>query len=85
LQNAAGFLQQKVNDRIETRYVPVFSSCSIKGVKNAAAVAQILQAKFCRPNDGWGRTTPWKTTNLTQWTPFLGTHPRKGSAFFAFG
>lgn len=43
LQNSAGFLQQKLNDRIETRYTPRLQFVLDKGVKNAAAVAQILK------------------------------------------
>ncbi|MBW3600356.1 MAG: 30S ribosome-binding factor RbfA, partial [Planctomycetes bacterium] len=43
LQNSAGFLQQKVNDRIDTRYTPRLQFVLDKGVKNAAAVAQILK------------------------------------------
>jgi ribosome-binding factor A len=43
LQNSAGFLQQKVNERIETRYTPRLQFVLDKGVKNAAAVAQILK------------------------------------------
>ena len=43
LQNSAGFLQQKVNEGIDTRYVPRLTFVLDKGVKNAAAVAQILK------------------------------------------
>ncbi len=43
LQNSAGFLQQKVNDRIDTRYTPRLQFVLDQGVKNAAAVAQILK------------------------------------------
>lgn len=43
LQNSAGFLQQKVNEGIDTRYVPRLQFVLDKGVKNAAAVAQILK------------------------------------------
>jgi ribosome-binding factor A len=43
LQNAAGFLQQKVNEGIDMRYVPRLQFLLDKGVKNAAAVAQILK------------------------------------------
>ena len=43
LQNAAGFLQQKVNEGIDMRYVPRLQFLLDQGVKNAAAVAHILK------------------------------------------
>jgi ribosome-binding factor A len=43
LQNSAGFLQQKVNEGIDTRYVPRLQFVLDQGVKNAAAVAAILR------------------------------------------
>jgi ribosome-binding factor A len=42
LQHAAGFLQSKVNDRVETRYTPKLQFKLDQGVKNALKVAQIL-------------------------------------------
>jgi len=42
LQNAAGFLQQKINDRIDTRYTPRLQFILDKGVKNSIAVSRIL-------------------------------------------
>ncbi len=43
LQHSAGFLQQKLVDRIDTRYTPRLQFQLDQGVKNAAAVAQILK------------------------------------------
>ena len=43
LQNSAGFLQGKVANRIDTRYTPRLEFVLDKGVKNAAAVAEILR------------------------------------------
>lgn len=43
LQNAAGFLQRKVADRIDTRYTPKITFRLDQGVKNALAVARILE------------------------------------------
>lgn len=43
LQNASGFLQQKVGQRIETRYVPRLTFLLDQGVKNSIAVARILE------------------------------------------
>jgi len=42
LQNARGFLQQKINDRIETRYTPKLKFVLDQGVKNSIEVARIL-------------------------------------------
>ena len=54
LQNSAGFLQQKVNERIETRYTPRLQFVLDKGVKNAAAVAQILKEVLPPPEEEEG-------------------------------
>ena len=42
LQNAAGFLQRKIADRIETRYTPRLTFVLDKGVKNSLEVLRIL-------------------------------------------
>lgn len=42
LQNAAGFLQHRIADRIETRYTPRLQFQMDKGVKNSLEVARIL-------------------------------------------
>jgi ribosome-binding factor A len=42
LQNSAGFLQRKVGDRLDTRYTPRIAFVLDKGIKNAEAVARIL-------------------------------------------
>jgi ribosome-binding factor A len=51
LQHSAGFLQQKVNEGIDTRYVPRLQFLLDQGVKNAAAVAQILR-EVLPPEEG---------------------------------
>jgi len=43
LQNSAGFLQQKIAQRIDTRYTPKLSFVLDRGVKNALAVTRILE------------------------------------------
>lgn len=43
LGKAAGFLQRKVNDRIETRYTPRITFRLDNGVKHSLAVARILE------------------------------------------
>jgi ribosome-binding factor A len=42
LQNAAGFLQQKIARRIDTRYTPRLRFVLDKGVKHSIEVARIL-------------------------------------------
>lgn len=43
LQNSAGFLQAKINERIETRYTPRLTFHLDPGVKNSANIARILK------------------------------------------
>jgi ribosome-binding factor A len=43
LQNAAGFLQKKIAERIETRYTPRLTFVLDKGVKNSLEVNRILR------------------------------------------
>lgn len=43
LQRSAGFLQAKINDRIETRYTPKLEFVIDKGVKHSIEVARILR------------------------------------------
>ncbi len=43
LQNAAGYLQSRIADRIETRYTPRLRFVLDQGVKNVATVSEILE------------------------------------------
>ncbi len=43
LENSAGFLQQRIADRLDTRYTPRLRFELDKGHENAMAVSQILQ------------------------------------------
>ena len=43
LQNAAGFLQAKIADRIDIRYTPKLSFLLDQGVKHSIAISQIFQ------------------------------------------
>lgn len=43
LQSAAGFLQQKVGNRIDTRYTPRIQFVLDKGIENAMTVTRILE------------------------------------------
>lgn len=42
LRSSAGFLQQKVGQRIETRYIPRLSFEIDKGVKNSLKISELL-------------------------------------------
>lgn len=42
LQNSAGFLQSKIAQRIETRYIPKLRFVLDKGIQNVVAVGEIL-------------------------------------------
>lgn len=56
LQHAAGFVQAKLADRLQTRFTPVVTFVLDHGVKNALAVARLLQeearAAAARQPDG---------------------------------
>lgn len=43
LRNSAGFLQQRVAQRIDTRYTPRLAFQLDRGVKNSIAISKILQ------------------------------------------
>lgn len=43
LQNAAGYLQSKIKNRIDTRYTPKLQFVLDPGVKRSIAIAQILR------------------------------------------
>jgi ribosome-binding factor A len=49
LQNAAGFLQQKIAHRIDTRYTPRLSFVLDQGVKRSIEVSRILDEVLPRP------------------------------------
>ena len=51
LQNAAGYLQRKVGDRIDTRYTPKLKFVLDQGIKNSLAVARILEDVLPDPED----------------------------------
>jgi ribosome-binding factor A len=49
LRHSAGFLQQKIADRIDTRYTPRLSFVIDKGAKNALEVHRILSEVLPKP------------------------------------
>lgn len=49
LQNAAGYLQSKIGERIETRYIPRLTFVLDKGVKHSIEVARILSEVLPKP------------------------------------
>ena len=65
LQNAAGFLQSKIANRIDTRYTPRLQFVLDKGTKNALAVGEILakiRSEKAEAEQGEGTsTTPGPT------------------------
>ena len=58
LQNAAGFLQSKIADRIESRYTPRLQFKLDKGSKNALLVGEILAKIRNEKNESAGTDTP---------------------------
>ena len=50
LQSAAGFLQSKLRERVDTRYIPKLVFRLDQGVKNSIAVAQILKQVIPSPS-----------------------------------
>ncbi|MEZ6118182.1 MAG: 30S ribosome-binding factor RbfA [Pirellulaceae bacterium] len=56
LKNATGFLQQRINDRIDARYVPRLQFVLDKGVKHSFTVAEIL--KEVLPQEEQDQATP---------------------------
>ena len=51
LQNSAGYLQQKVGKRIDTRYTPRIQFVLDKGIDNAMAVTRILDEVLPRQDE----------------------------------
>jgi len=52
LKSAAGFIQAKLADRLQTRYTPVVKFVPDRGVKNALEVDRILREEAARQNPG---------------------------------
>ncbi|CAN5348340.1 hypothetical protein BH11PLA2_BH11PLA2_41350 [soil metagenome] len=48
LENAAGFVQRQLGERLKMRYVPVISFVSDEGVKKSLEVARILREEKAR-------------------------------------
>jgi len=55
MQNSVGFLQSKIADRIQPRYIPRLSFVMDEGVKKSVAVQQILE-QIARERDGKPKT-----------------------------
>jgi ribosome-binding factor A len=49
LQSSTGFLQQKIGERIDTRYTPRLTFALDKGHKNAMEVTRILKEVLPQP------------------------------------
>jgi len=57
LQNSVGFLQSKIADRIETRYIPRLSFVMDDGVKKSVAIQQILE-QIAKEREGKATNEP---------------------------
>ena len=67
LQNSAGFLQQKVGRRIDTRYTPRLEFAIDKGLDNALAVTRILEEVLPAERELHGETDDTDTAmDLTE-------------------
>ena len=64
LQNSAGFLQQKIGRRIDTRYTPRLEFVIDKGLENSLAVTRILEEVLPAERELHGETTD-DTTEAT--------------------
>ncbi len=73
LNNAKGFLQRKVGDRIDIRYTPRLEFVLDKGIKHSMTVAQILDEvlenenpdEASQPEDQLPDQTPIESTDST--------------------
>ena len=63
LQNASGFLQQKVAQRIDTRYTPRLTFVLDQGLKNALEVNRILEDVLPAKPDETDHTQPTDPTD----------------------
>jgi ribosome-binding factor A len=63
LQNASGFLQQKVAQRIDTRYTPRLTFVLDQGLQNALEINRILEDVLPAKPDETDQTQPTDTTD----------------------
>ena len=52
LKHAAGFIQSKLADRLQTRFTPVITFVLDKGVKNSIAVARLINEALAEQKPG---------------------------------
>jgi ribosome-binding factor A len=71
LQNAAGFLQQKIAQRIDTRYTPRLKFVLDQGVKHSIEVSQLLSQLLPRAE----QPSEDETHESTEENPEAGTSP----------
>lgn len=65
LQNAAGFLQAKIAERIEIRYTPKLQFLLDQGVKRSLAVARILSEVLPQPKAAGSHAEPPESSQTT--------------------
>jgi ribosome-binding factor A len=58
LQHAAGFVQAKLADRLQTRYTPVLTFVLDRGVKNSIEVSRLLREAQAEPPSAPGAAAP---------------------------
>jgi ribosome-binding factor A len=63
LQNASGFLQQKVAQRIDTRYTPRLTFVLDQGLQNSLEINRILEDVLPAKPDETDQTQPTDTTD----------------------
>ena len=67
LKNSAGFLQSKIADRLDTRYIPKLSFVLDSGVKSSAEIsrilAEVLPKDETEPASGTEIDSPTETDN----------------------
>jgi ribosome-binding factor A len=66
LQNASGFLQQKVAQRIDTRYTPRLTFVLDQGLQNALEINRILEDVLPAKPDETDQTQPTNTKNTNR-------------------
>jgi ribosome-binding factor A len=65
LQHAAGFLQQRIGDRIDTRYTPRLQFVLDKGIKQSFKVAEILNEVLPHEVDADEQSAPASAPSAT--------------------
>ena len=79
LQNSAGFLQQKVGKRVDTRYTPRLQFVLDKGIQHALMVTRILEDVLPKQEPGEAGDTDSDGSETSQAVAPLDTNTAEGS------